>query len=67
MRTRIVSVLIGPNISPYVKLWGSFITIIEQTGASRTWVFASSGALHDDTSFRVVEVCLTRPFHEMEQ
>jgi hypothetical protein len=49
MSTRNVSVPIGPNISPYVKLWGFFIAIIEQTGASGTWVFTSSGAPHDDT------------------
>jgi hypothetical protein len=34
MSNRNVSVLIGPNISPNVKLWAFFIAIIEQTGTS---------------------------------
>lgn len=61
--------LIGPDISLFVKLWAFFIAIIEQTGASGTWVLASFGAAHDRLrfkkgfvktslrSFRVVEVC----------
>jgi hypothetical protein len=53
MGTRNVSVLIGPYISLYVKLWGFFIAIIEQTGARGTWVFASSGAPHDDTWVKI--------------
>jgi hypothetical protein len=48
MNNRNVSVLIGPNISQNVKLWAFFIAITEQTGASGTWVFAFSGASHDD-------------------
>src|SRR6266576_1982705 len=50
MSTRNVSVLIGPDISLIVKLWALFIALIEQTGANGTWVLASSGAPHDDTS-----------------
>ena len=38
--------MIGPDISLNVKLWALFIAIIEQTGASGTWVFTSSGAQH---------------------
>jgi hypothetical protein len=34
---RNVSVLIGTDISLFVKLWAFFIAIIEQTGASGTW------------------------------